>query len=73
VTSRDFHWFYPSKGLNELFYQAGKIPSSNTKAATLQKPNPKPKTTSATTANAQRRRSYVKVLKMAFGSVNGKR
>jgi hypothetical protein len=67
-------WFYPSKGLNELFYRAGKLPVSNTKAATpFQKANPKPKTPSTTTSKAQRRRSYVEVLKMAYGGDNGKR
>jgi hypothetical protein len=73
VNGKHKAWFYPSKGLNELFYQAGKLPSSNAKAATLQKPNPKPKTPSTTTANAQLRRSYVEVLKMAFGGNNRKR
>jgi hypothetical protein len=58
-------WFYPSKGLNELFYRAGKVAMSNTKVATSKSPNPIPKPLKATPVNSQRRRSYVEVLKMA--------
>jgi hypothetical protein len=32
-------WFYPSKGLNELFSQAGKLVRSRTKTCTTTKPN----------------------------------
>jgi hypothetical protein len=66
-------WFYPSKGLNEFFYRAGKLATSNTKADTSHTLNPKPKTLSTTPANFQRRHNFVEVLKMAFGGDNGKR
>jgi hypothetical protein len=65
-------WFYPSKGLNELFYRAGKVATSNTKVATSKSPNPIPKPPKATPVNSQRRHSYVEVLKMAFGGDNRK-
>jgi hypothetical protein len=61
-------WFYPSKGLNDLFRWAGPKPSG-TKTTTAQNLNPKPHYTS--TSPSQRRRTYAEMLVMEKGG-NGK-
>jgi hypothetical protein len=66
-------WFYPSKGLSELFYQAGKIAMMDLKGALSTHPNPKPIPPNSTPGNSQRRRSYVEVLTMEFSGDNGRR
>jgi hypothetical protein len=62
-------WFYPSKGLNQLFSQAGKPKVSGTKPQTSGV-NPKPRQLSS--PQMQQRRTYVEVLRMEAKGHKGK-
>jgi hypothetical protein len=57
-------WFYPSKGVNELFYWAGKIAIADLRGALSTHPNPKPTPPNASPGNSQRRCRYIEVLTM---------
>jgi hypothetical protein len=65
-------WFYLSKGLNVLFFWAGKIAAANPKGVLPTPPNPKPTPPNASLDNSQWRRSYVEALTMVFRVDSGR-
>jgi hypothetical protein len=63
-------WFYPSKGLNELFSRARKPTTPGIKTRISSNPKRIPQPTS--TSHTRRRRMYVEVLTMEKGGENGR-
>jgi hypothetical protein len=63
-------WFYPSKGLNELFTRAGKPTTPGIKSRISSNPKRIPQPPS--TIHTRRRRTYVEVLTMEKGGENGR-
>jgi hypothetical protein len=63
-------WFYPSKGLNELFTRAGKPTTPGIKAHISSNPKRIPQPPS--TIHTRWRRTYVEVLMMEKGGENGR-
>jgi hypothetical protein len=65
VNGKNKAWFYPSKGLNSLFSQAGQFGTSGTKPSATSNPRPKP--LKQNSLDSQRQCSYAEVLTMAIG------
>jgi hypothetical protein len=62
-------WFYPSKGLNDLFSQLGNPTLSGLKGSPPFDPKPKPQ---SSTQHTGRLRTYAETVKMTNGGGNGK-